>query len=621
MTSRNAVPPAARDWFMQIRFALSLIPRNERGHWAGLTIYGLAVSGLEAISALAVFSLVRILVDPTGIADLAIHGIPLEPYLRAGAGRIGISDPVVALALVVAIFYAFKSLFTAYVIYRQASVPLVSGAIFSRGLFAAYMHAPYAYHLHKNSAEILRNVGTAVDAVFRTVLYAFVTAISELLMMIGLLAVLCVIAPLTTLVSIGVLAIMTYGTYRLTQGNAYRWGAEVQTLSKTMIQSVSQGIGGLKEIRVAGREKYFIEDFAQQRARHARLYALYTAAQQFPRLMLETCFVAVVVLILIVSKVGFVAGHGILPLLGLYAYAGFRVMPSLNRILISLQSIKFGAATMRDVHADFTILARGDVTAAMADAPLPFERELALHHLGFNYPQDSRRALRNIDLVIRRGESVGIVGATGAGKSTLLDIILGLLEPDSGSVTVDGRDIHSAIATWQKQIGYVPQMVYLFDDTLKHNIALGVPDDEIDLGHIDAAIRSAQLEDVVAALPDGLDTMIGERGIRLSGGQRQRVAIARALYRRPEVLVLDEATAALDNRTELYLSEAVQKLSGTMTVIIVAHRLNTIRNCGRIIVMKDGAIVDSGTYDDLVKNSATFRDIASHTVEKTGAVG
>jgi ATP-binding cassette subfamily C protein len=325
-------------------------------------------------------------------------------------------------------------------------------------------------------------------------------------------------------------------------------------------------------------------------------------------------------LVVLASKIGIQGGNNILPLLGLYAYAGFRIMPSLNRVLISLQSIKFGVAALRDVHTDFGILASGPATgpAIAAEKPIRFKTELTLHGISFAYPMTERRALHDIEFSIRRGESVGIVGSTGAGKSTLLDIILGLLEPDAGELLVDGKSIKNDMGRWQRLVGYVPQMVFLLDDSLKRNIALGVPDNEIDQSRVNAVIRTTQLEDVVAGLPAGIDTVVGERGIRLSGGQRQRVAIARALYHRPEVLVLDEATAALDNRTELYLSEAVQKLSGAMTLVIVAHRLNTIRHCNRVVVMQDGAIVDIGGYDELMARSVAFRDIAAHAIENKG---
>ncbi|MGA2411746.1 MAG: ABC transporter ATP-binding protein, partial [Candidatus Binataceae bacterium] len=528
--------------FEIIRLALSFIPRSARRRWIGLIVLGLIASGLEAIAAIAVFSLIQIMLDPGKIATSR-----LAPYLNLATNILHISDPTVTMTVLVAAFYAAKNLFLAYALYRQAQIPVMSGAVFSRALFTAYMHAPYAYHLHKNSAEIQRNVGLSVDYVFRSVLYSLVTLLSEVLTAAGLMAVLFFIAPLTTLSAIVVLGVITYAIYRLTQGRAYRWGVDIQKLNKALLRTVNQSVGGLKEIRILGRESYFIDEFTRQRTRHAQIFALFTAAQQYPRLMLETAFVALIGLVVLASKIGIQGEGNILPLLGLYAYAGFRIMPSLNRVLISLQTIKFGAAALRDVHTDFSILASGPASgpASAAEKPMRFETELTLHGISFAYPMTERRALHDIGFSIRRGESVGIVGSTGAGKSTLLDIILGLLEPDSGELLVDGKSINNDMGQWQHLIGYVPQMVFMLDDSLKRNIALGVPDDEIDQARVDAVIRTTQLEDVVAGLPAGIDTVVGERGIRLSGGQRQRVAIARALYHRPEILVLDEATAAL----------------------------------------------------------------------------
>jgi len=291
-------------------------------------------------------------------------------------------------------------------------------------------------------------------------------------------------------------------------------------------------------------------------------------------------------------------------------------MPSVARCLTLLQNIRYGSAMLQNLHDDFEALVRKARTAdAGPRRAAPFERELSFRSVTFSYPGAPRPALDRLDLSLRRGESVGIVGSTGSGKSTLLDIMAGLYTPQAGEVLADGVPVPADATPWQRRIGYVPQMAFLLDDTLRRNIALGVADRDVDEERLAVVIGVAQLQDVLSELPAGLDTEIGQRGVRLSGGQRQRIAIARALYHAPELLLLDEATAALDNRTEHFLSEALQQLAGDLTLVIVAHRLQTVRRCERILVMQNGTIVDSGSYADLLAHSEAFRKIAAHELE------
>jgi ATP-binding cassette subfamily C protein len=288
--------------------------------------------------------------------------------------------------------------------------------------------------------------------------------------------------------------------------------------------------------------------------------------------------------------------------LALFAYAGFRAVPSANRIMLNVGYLREGRPYARAVAADFGTL-RG--TAARPHGPEPtveFRESLACEHVTFAYEASAHRALHDVNLRIRRGESVGIVGPTGSGKSTLVDVLLGLLRPTSGRVLLDGDDLAGHERAWQRLIGYVPQDPYLLDDTLRRNIAFGIPDALIDEQRLLRACTLAQLDDFVRQLPEALETSIGEDGVRLSGGQRQRIAIARALYQDPAVLVFDEATAALDNQTEREVTRAIAAVHGERTVIVIAHRLSTVAACDRLIFLQEGRIAAVGRYDDLMRN-------------------
>lgn len=315
--------------------------------------------------------------------------------------------------------------------------------------------------------------------------------------------------------------------------------------------------------------------------------------QQFPRLWLELLAVSGLTILVISMLAQDRALEAVLPTLGLFAACAFRLMPSINRVLGAVQSLRYGLPVIDVLHEELNL-----ATPKVADTPslsTTFHDVLELCRITYAYPGAVEPALKDISLAIQRGESVGFIGASGAGKSTLVDILLGLLTPDTGEIRVDGKDIQTNLRNWQDQIGYVSQSIFLTDDTLRRNVAFGLPNEEIDDVAVRHAIRAAQLEEFATSLPDGLQTFVGERGVRLSGGQRQRIGIARALYHDPPVLVLDEATSSLDAETERGVMQAITALQGTKTIIIVAHRLSTVDHCNRLYRLHEGRLVEDET--------------------------
>jgi ATP-binding cassette subfamily C protein len=291
----------------------------------------------------------------------------------------------------------------------------------------------------------------------------------------------------------------------------------------------------------------------------------------------------------------------------MFAYAGLRMMPATSAIVAAVNRIRYGQSVAETLVEDLEMVDRlSTPSGTPSNYVLEFRDSPELEGVSFRY-DTGRPVLRGIDLEIQRGETIGIVGETGAGKSTLLDLILGLLEPSEGQVLVGGEDLRTVSRSWQDIIGLVPQTIYLLDDTIRRNIAFGLADSEIDDDTVRQAIQMARLESFIDQLDEGLDTVVGERGVRLSGGQRQRVAIARALYRRPQVLILDEGTASLDNVTEAELMKAIDPLKGSLTIIMVAHRLTTVMNCDRVILMRAGEVADEGTFEELRQRNLEFR--------------
>jgi ATP-binding cassette, subfamily B, bacterial PglK len=326
--------------------------------------------------------------------------------------------------------------------------------------------------------------------------------------------------------------------------------------------------------------------------------------------VMELALLGFILTVFVYSIVVQGGAEGALSVLGIFAYAGLRILPSLQRIIGGLNDIRFATAPLDDLTRDLHMIEVLDVPRGEVEA-LPFAQAIRLEQVTFRYEGADRDAVHELDLTIAPGEVLGICGPTGGGKTTLTDLITGLLEPTSGRITVDGKDLTANVRRWYATLGVVPQMVFLVDDSLRRNIALGLRDRDIDAGAIDEAVELAQLREFVDSLPEGLDTQVGERGVRISGGQRQRISIARALYRRPDVLVFDEGTSALDNATESALIAALERLRGSRTILLVAHRLSTVRKADRIVLMQHGEAVALGTYDDLLESSPEFRALAT----------
>jgi ABC-type multidrug transport system fused ATPase/permease subunit len=334
-----------------------------------------------------------------------------------------------------------------------------------------------------------------------------------------------------------------------------------------------------------------------------------------PRYVLEViAFGSIVAVTLVLTLRGQV--HAVLPTLALYAFAGYRLMPAFQQFFSSAMSLRFSEASVASVEADLTALRQSNkvtrVTTTKAE-PLAFEHEIKFCDVSFTYPTGRRPAISGISLAIQRNQSVGLVGRTGAGKTTLADLLLGLYAPSSGTILIDGRPLlEENERAWHKQVGYVPQHVFLANASVAENVALGVSTERIDRRAVEAAAQMAQADDFVRALPQGYDTVVGERGVKLSGGQRQRLGIARALYHNPDVLVFDEATSALDGMTEDAVMDAIRSLSAARTVVLIAHRLRTVQACDRILMLEGGEVMADGTYDELLVSSLPFRRLSGH---------
>jgi ATP-binding cassette, subfamily B, bacterial PglK len=528
----------------------------------------------------------------------------LRPWL-ASLGNPSHETLVIGATLALIAVYTCKALFLGFLAWRQAKFAFGMQASLSQRLFAAYLRQSYTFHLLRNSAELIRNMTVEVSAVISSALIPGMLLFAESMVLIGVFVLLLCVEPLGALVVIGVLGLAAALFHRLTRRRISRWGLARQHHEGLRIQHLQQGLGGVKDVKLLGREAEFLEQFRVHNTQSAQVAQRQSALQQLPRLWLELlAVVGIATLVILMLAQGRALG-AVLPTLGLFAASAFRLMPSANRIISGVQALRYGLPAIEVLLAELQPAAAAPPRAGDRNATA-FRETLQLDKVAFKYPGAAAPALNDLSLTIQRGETVGFIGTSGAGKSTLVDVLLGLLAPDAGQVRVDGADIQQNLRNWQDQIGYVPQSIFLTDDTLRRNVAFGLPDARIDEEAVWHALRAAQLEDFARALPAGLETMMGERGVRLSGGQRQRIGIARALYHDPAVLVLDEATSSLDTATERGVMQSVMALRGDKTLLIVAHRLSTVERCDRLYRMEAGGIVEEGSPGSMlrVKNIA-----------------
>lgn len=499
--------------------------------------------------------------------------------------------------------YLVKALLLALLAWRQANFAFGLQAQLSQRLFTTYLRQPFTFHLQRNSAQLIRNTITEVSAFIGGAVTPGMNLLTECLVLIGLGTLLLVVEPLGALIAVIVLGAAAWGFYRLTGTHVSRWGEARQYHEGLRLQHLQQGLGGAKDIKLMGRETDFLDQYWAHNAQTARAGQFQTTLQQLPRLWIELLAVVGLAIVVVSMMAQGRVLEDVVPTLGLFAAAAFRLMPSVSRVINAAQALRYDLPVINILHEELS-LAMPETTGTCTPV-VPFSIALELKKVGFTYPGAHTAALNDLSFVVRRGETVGFVGSSGAGKSTLVDVLLGLLRPDNGEVWVDGEDIQYALRKWQDQIGYVPQSIYLTDDTLRRNVAFGLPSAQIDEAAVLRAVRAAQLEDFVHGLPQGLATHVGERGIRLSGGQRQRIGIARALYHDPAVLVLDEATSSLDTATERGVMQAVRALQGTKTILVVAHRLSTVEHCDRLYRLEHGRIVAEGTPQSMLTRRAS----------------
>ncbi len=503
--------------------------------------------------------------------------------------------------------------FKAFIVYLQSHFILEIEHTLGQRLIHQYLHQPYIWFLNKNSVELGKTLLSEIGNVVSLVMIPAMNLIAQSFVAFALLALVFLVNPKLSLIAFLTLG-LSYGVVHfLTGGYIKDIGRMRFTENSNRFLTVMEAFSAIKEVKISSLEAAYLERFSKPSSLYVKYQASFQVVSTVPRFAIEAIAFGGMLLVMLYLVSGGDELASALPVIALYGMAGYRLMPALQQIYGSITSLAYSKSAIDSLYSDITS------TTLAVNQEYPkieiqvIEKGIALKNINFSYPGTSKQALNNISIEIPVNTTIGLVGATGSGKTTIIDIVLGLLEPVEGVIEVDGMDLAKLNKTsWHDIIGYVPQNIFLIDDSIAANIAFGVDPDSIDMTQLENASRVAGIHNFIHDnLPDGYESKVGERGVCLSGGERQRIGIARALYRNPRLLVFDEATSALDNLTQSAVMNAVQAMGHQMTILIVAHRLSTIRECDLIYHVKHGEIISVGSYEELIRTDPIFNAMSN----------
>lgn len=583
---------------------LFLLSPHEKKRAGFLLLMILIMAFLDVIGVASILPFMAVLTNPSLIETNVILNFMFQTSKNLGVENV--QHFLFTLGIIVFLTLVISLIFKAITTYVQIKFSQMREFSIGKRLVEGYLHQPYGWFLNQNSAELGKTILSEVAQVVNGGIRPLIELIAKGIVVIALMSLLIITDPILAITVCFSLGVTYLIIFYFIKSFTSRIGKERLKNNQLRFKILSEAFGATKEVKVAGLEETYIKSFSKSAQIFAQTQASAAAVAQLPRFILEAiAFGGILLMILyIMSVTG--SFNNSLPIISLYVFAGYRLIPSLQQIYASFTLLTFVGPAIDKLANDIKNLKHVNIN--QSQKILPFNKSIVLKNICYNYPASSRTALKDINLCIPANSTVGLIGPTGSGKTTVVDIILGLLEPQDGLMEVDGQIItkHN-VRSWQHSIGYVPQHIYLSDNSIAENIAFGVNSKDIDYKVIKKVAEIANLNKFVTdELPEQYQTIIGERGIRLSGGQRQRIGIARALYHNPKVLILDEATSALDNLTEQIVMDAVNNLSQNITIILIAHRLNTVKNCDIIFKLEKGQLIDQGKFNEIVDKTSIF---------------
>ena len=552
---------------------------------------------VELLGVSAVMPLINVAMQPETIHE-KWYFILISKY----TGITDANQMVLFLAVLLIIIYILKNIYVMAMYSLQYRFVFNNQQRLSVRMMKSYMQQDYLFHVSKNVAEFQRNITSDVNGFF-TVALNVLQFLAEFSVS-TVLVIFLLIQDWVSTIAVAALLFLFMGIFTIFFKKVLvKIGEESRKANVLVTKWLFQAFSGIKEIKVANKESFFITNYDKNYKDCARVQRQQSILTYLPKPVMETVCICSLMLAMII-KIAVMKSDivSFVTTLSVFAVAAFRMLPSFNKITGYISSMMFNKPAIDSVYKDLKEIEQfmGQKIVRHEDTiSITLNKSIQFNDVSFHYSESDKWILKDANLEIQKNTSVALIGASGAGKTTAADLILGILEPQEGTVTIDGVDIKKCMKSWHQDIGYIPQVIYLMDDNIRANVAFGIPEEEIDDAAIEKALREAQLDQFVHALPDGLDTMIGDRGVKLSGGQRQRIGIARALYRNPNVLVLDEATSALDSDTEREVMEAIDGLHGTRTLIVIAHRLSTLRKCDKIYEVGNGRFTERNKVEVL----------------------
>lgn len=559
---------------------------------------------IDMIGVASIVPFVAVLTNPTTIETNSILNMMFQ-----ASNLLGIQNNkqfLFALGVLIFAILLFSFFFKSIVIYVQARFISMREYSIAKFVIEKYLHQPYSWFLNRHSAEIGKTILSETANIVSSGLSAVIDILTKSLIVIAIITLLILVdLKLTLIVSfviIGVYGLIVY----FIRGYIFRLGKQNLKNNELRFIAISEAFGAVKQVKIRGLEEYYIKQFSDPAQSIAKKRTVLLVIKQLPRTILETFSFGGILIIILHMMNQSNSLDNILPIVSLYAFAGYRLIPAIQGIYTGFASLASVTPSINKLYEDLNNIKT--INFNQDKNILPVKKKITLKNIDFYYPNASQMTLKNINLIIPAKSVVGFVGTTGSGKTTVVDIILGLIQPQKGTLEIDEKIITTQnCRSWQRSIGYVPQHIYLKDESVAANIAFGVEPKDIDQDIVEKVSKIAKLHDfVINELPQKYQTIIGENGVRLSGGQRQRIGISRALYHKPTILILDEATNSLDNETEQAVMDAVTNLSKDLTIILIAHRLNTLRNCNIIFRIDKGQLVGQGTYKELINDDKKF---------------
>ena len=586
---------------------LDLLTRRERRQLYLLVVISILDGILQIVGIASIMPFLAVVTDPSAALENRWLGMAYDLF-----GFTSTESFLIFLGVAVLAAVAVSNGASAVTTWFSVRFSWMLGHNLSKRILRDYIYRPYEYFLNVNSNALGTKILSEVWEVINSVMLPFIKVVSNAITALLIVGLLVVVDPILALAAAVVLGGLYGSIFLVVRNRLSRLGSDRVKANRSRYQAVGEAFGGIKDVKILGKERTYLDRYVGPSRAYARSKSASLVIKQVPSYALELIAFGGIILIVIylLATGGNLAT--VLPVIGLYAFASYRLKPALQSIFSSMTSIRNGIPSLESVLDDLRPRSSVEAVDRSNMAPLPLKDRLELRNIVFRYPGSDELLFDHVDLDIEANTSVAFVGATGSGKTTLVDILMGLLAPQEGEMLIDGRVLEGdLLRAWQNNIGYVPQHIYLSDISIAWNIAFGVPEDQIDMEAVERAAKVANIHDfIVDELPQGYETVVGERGVRLSGGQQQRIGIARALYRDPEVLILDEATSALDGVTEQSVFAAVESVRQAKTVIMIAHRLSTVRDCDVIYMLDHGEVVARGTYDELLDSNRTFRTMA-----------